>query len=129
MSDLHRNDIPRLVSRLLDDRPVRWMPPERAIGDFDGRSRALDVFNADPEEQRALLRRLRQDRPAIEQAAGGPVLVIFHTSSETRRLYPDVMAAPARAEPRFLEFDITCTRWVDSKLDDGESVPPRRAVA
>lgn len=101
MSDLHREDIPRFISRLLDNRPVRWMPPECAIGDFDGRARALEVFNADPGEQRALLRRLRHDRPAIEHAAGGPVLVIFHTSSETRRLYPDVLTGSesVRDEP------------------------------
>jgi hypothetical protein len=120
-----------LVSRLLDDRPVRWMPAERAIGDFDGCSRALEVFNADPGEQRALLRRLRQDRPRIEEAAGGPVLVIFHTSSETRRLYPDVVASsdPARAEPRFLQLDTSCTRWLDSKLEEGDIAPPRHAAA
>jgi hypothetical protein len=128
---LRRQDIPQLVSRLLDDRPVRWMPPERAIGDFDGRTRALEVFNADPGEQRALLRRLRHDRPAIEQAAGGPVLVIFHTSSETHRLYSDVMAAsdPARVEPRFLQLDATYTRWLDNDMHEGQIGPQRRTAA
>lgn len=130
MSTLRREDVPHVVSQLLDSRPVRWVPPERVLGDYDGRSRTLEVFNADPKEQRQLLRRLRPERPAIEQAAGGPVIVIFHTRKETRRLYGGVLpdSGAASEEPTFLELPATPApdQWVDTEVRIGQVAAPRR---
>lgn len=94
---LTREQIPDRVSDLLEGRPTRWMPGSRAVGDYDGRERTLEVFEADPREQLDLLRRLRGVRPEIEQAIGGPLVVLFHTSAETQRLYPEVRVERYRA--------------------------------
>jgi hypothetical protein len=88
--DRNRDRIASLVSTLLNGRPTRWTPPERLVGDYDGRENSLEVFDALAGEQRYLLRRLRPFRREIEQEIGGPLIVIFHTPSETARLYPDV---------------------------------------
>jgi hypothetical protein len=87
---LTRDEIPDRISELLDGRPTRWTPAERLLGDYDGRERTLDVFDAHAVEQRSLLRQLRPLRGAIEQVIGGPLIVLFHTPRETRRLYPNV---------------------------------------
>jgi hypothetical protein len=71
------------------------------MGDYDGRDRTLEVFNADSGEQRDLLRRLRPIRSELEPIVGGSVIVIFHTRSESARLYGEFIAshdgAPLRA--------------------------------
>jgi hypothetical protein len=71
------------------------------MGDYDGRERTLEVFNADSGEQRDILRRLRPIRSEIEPIVGGAVIVIFHTRNESARLYADFIAshhgAPLRA--------------------------------
>ncbi|HEY3356164.1 MAG TPA: hypothetical protein VGQ83_23130 [Polyangia bacterium] len=79
------------VARLLEGRPVRWASPAPA-GDYEGRERTLEVFLADAAEQRPLLRLLRPLRPKLEAAAGGPIIVVFHTWAETFRLYPEVVS-------------------------------------
>jgi hypothetical protein len=65
---LTREQVPDRVSDLLEGRPTHWIPGSRAVGDYDGRERTLEVFEADPREQLDLLRRLRELRPDIEQA-------------------------------------------------------------
>lgn len=75
------------VSALLDGRPVRWAVTQ--FGDYDGRERTLEVFNADAKEQLDLLRRLRPWRVELEATAGGPVVLVFHTRKESARLYSD----------------------------------------
>jgi len=67
-------------------RAVRWATP---VGDYDGRERTLDVFNADPRDQLILLKRFSAVRAEIEASpdVAGPVVVIFHTTSETARLH------------------------------------------
>ena len=94
---LTREQVPDRVSDLLEGRPTRWVPSAMAVGDYDGRERTLEVFEADAREQRALLRRLRDVRPDLERAIGGPLVILFHTSSETQRLYPQVRAERYRA--------------------------------
>jgi hypothetical protein len=87
---LTRETIPSLVSEVFGGRPTRWTSRDRLVGDFDGRERTLDIFDASAGEQLALLRRLRPLRQEIEELIGGPLLVIFHTPKETARLYPEV---------------------------------------
>lgn len=89
--------VPDRVSDLFDGRPTRWGPSSTAVGDYDGRERTLEVFDADAGEQRALLRRLRDMRPDLERAIGGPLVIVFHTTSETNRLYPEIRAERYRA--------------------------------
>jgi len=90
---LDRRAIPARVSSLLDGRPVRWGQP---LGDYDGRERTLEIFDADAGEQRGLLRRLRHVRAELDEAAGGPLVMVFHTRTESRRLYADVIDAWSR---------------------------------
>jgi hypothetical protein len=82
-----RHDLMRRLSDSLSGRPVRWA--KHVVGDYDGRDRTLEVFNADPAEQGDLYRRLRPLRKEMEALAGGPVIVIFHTRAESARLYSD----------------------------------------
>ena len=86
MTDIEARErlIPQ-IREVFEGRVARWSAPSPC--DYDGRERALDVFDADAAEQRDLLRRFRAIRPAVEAAAGGPVIVIFHTRKETARLY------------------------------------------
>jgi len=86
-----RAAVPAKVSRLFGGRPARWAVG--VIGDYDGRERTLDVFLADAADQLELLRLLRPSRAEFERVAGGPIIVIFHTRAETKRLYPE-MAMP-----------------------------------
>src|SRR3954469_3993633 len=83
--------LPRL-REVFDGRPVDWAGP-RAVGDYEGRERTLDVFNADARDQLELLTRFRAVRPEIEAALGGPIIVLFHTPAETIRLYPEIRSS------------------------------------
>ena len=87
MSATDRDALALRASETLDGRPVRWA--KNVIGDYDGRDRTLEVFNADPREQRELLRRFRPLRKEMETALGGAVIVILHTREESARLYSD----------------------------------------
>lgn len=78
--------LPRL-REAFGGRAVAWAKATTTVGDYDGRERTLDVFNADAREQLDLLTRFRALRPGVEAALGGPVVVIFHTTVETARLY------------------------------------------
>jgi len=89
---LSRKDVPWHVA-LAVGRRVCWAPPERAVGDYDGRERTLEIFMVDAREQRELMRSLRALRTEIETAAGGPIVVVFHTVAETTRLYPEMLQA------------------------------------
>ena len=82
-----RDDLARRISGLLRGRPVRWA--KHPLGDYDGRDRTLEVFNADAGEHRELFRAMRPIRQEMEAVAGGPVIVIFHTRAESARLYSD----------------------------------------
>jgi hypothetical protein len=135
---MNRDDIAKQVSMLLGDRPVRWLPRERLLVDFDGSSRTLEVFNADPGEQRALLRVLRPHRAALETAASGPIVVIFHTTSETQRLYGEFLAQSARSniEPRIIDWvegpphraRVLSPPLRDRNVSEGEVAPQRRVA-
>jgi hypothetical protein len=87
-----RDEFVQRISDLLGGRPVRWA--QDVVGDYDGRERTLEVFNADLGEQDDLFRRLRPVRKEMELFARGPVIVIFHTRSESARLYSDVPDRP-----------------------------------
>ena len=81
------------VTELIDQRPVRWADPDQFIGDFDGRERTLEIFNADAAEQRELLRRMRPIQEELEAVAGGPVVTVFHTRAESVRLHQRFVSA------------------------------------
>ena len=92
-----REQILMHVTELLDGRPVRWADASQFIGDYDGRDRTLEVFNADASEQRELLRRMRPIREELEAVAGGPVVTIFHTRAESVRLHSGFVTAHEEA--------------------------------
>jgi hypothetical protein len=91
-----RDDLVGRISDLLSGRPVRWA--RNVLGDYDGRDRTLEVFNADANEQRELFRALRPIRKEMEAIAGGSVIVIFHTRAESARLYSDFVQQALLAE-------------------------------
>lgn len=80
--------LPRL-REVFEGRGVVW--DDRLVGvGVAGARHHLSVFNADAHDQRPLLARFRALRPEIEADLGGPVVVIFHTTTETERLYAGV---------------------------------------
>ncbi|WP_266215141.1 hypothetical protein [Paraliomyxa miuraensis] len=80
--------------------------------DFDGRDRTLEVFDADAHEQRDLLRRLRPVRSQLDETAGGPLVIVFHTRAESRRLYADVVDGWYRKVLAEL-----VAQWIDERAD------------
>jgi hypothetical protein len=94
-----REQLARKISFLMGERPVRWADQRRFLGDYDGRDRTLEVFNADPLEQRDLVRRMRPLRHELEEVAEGPVVIIFHTRSESARLYSEFVTAHEETAP------------------------------
>lgn len=78
--------LPRL-REVFGGRRVRW--DDNPIGDYDGRENTLHVFDADAREQLALLTAWREMKGEIEAAIGAPIVIIFHTRAETKRLYSE----------------------------------------
>ena len=93
---MRRERVPFFVSGIFDWRPVRWATP---VGDYDGRDRTLHVFNADLRDQRRLLVELDHKRKELEDAAGGPIIIIFHSVNQTAERYGDF----ARSFPKPLK--------------------------
>jgi hypothetical protein len=125
---MKREVVPLVVSGIVDGRPVRWAPAERLVGDYDGRERTLQVFNADACDQRRLRDAIDERRVPIEEAAGGPLVIIFHSRKQSveryadfvkNYWYPRVVDAPRELAPSLEEY-------VDSDEDAG---PHRRRVA
>lgn len=70
-----------------------WLPHLRAV--FAGRStrwaeNPSGAYNGP--DQLQLLHQFRVVRSDVEATAGGPVIVLFHTTKETARLYAAVVA-------------------------------------
>jgi hypothetical protein len=89
--------LPRL-REIFGGRTVIWAT--NPVGDYDGRERTLEVFNADPSDQRPLLHQFRDVRSEVEAVVGGPVIVMFHTTKETRRLYAKIVACDLEARAK-----------------------------
>jgi len=104
----NKGDILQMLSKLLDNRPIRWA--ESTIGGYDGCERTLEVFNTDAAEQLELIRKIRQ-------RVDSSLVVIFHTRAETTRLYRD-----------FVQEWNNKVRWVDQEVELGESKPHRKEV-
>jgi hypothetical protein len=123
---MDRSEVPALVSTLVALRPVRWAPHELAVGDYDGRERTLEIFNAAAPDQLKLLRELRAVRAELAQAAGGPVVFIFHTPQESQRLYTEFLAKypPIEAEVGPLRAGGS----LDQPVKVDEARPHRRAA-
>lgn len=88
---MKREEVPSVVSRRLGGRPVRWASRDSFVGGFEGRERVLEVFEADATDQLVLRHALADLRDMLKEAAGGPLLIIFHTTAESHRLYPDFL--------------------------------------
>lgn len=75
------DDVPMLIA-LLIERPVRWA---KMVGDYDGRERTLEVFNADAADQRRLLGCINRSKDQLVALAGGPLTIIFHSTRQSAR--------------------------------------------
>jgi hypothetical protein len=125
--NIARKDIPLVVSNLLDGRPTRWA--SSAVGNYDGRERTLEVFEADASEQLALLRELRSVRAELRAVADGPLVIVFHTRAESERLYKDfVQAWRQRTDVNPRPPHRVSPRWVDVDVREGQAIAPRRAA-
>lgn len=116
-------EVVQRVSSLLGGRPVQWAPAERLVGDYEGRQRTLEVFDAEAGEQRQLLRDLRPVRAEIERLIGGPLIVIFHTPEESERLYPAVASGR-----RNRELAAQVTAWMTSDSPGEPTYDPTRSL-
>ncbi len=121
---MNREHVPFFVSRLVEGRPVRWVPPERLVGDYDGRERTLQVFNADPTDQSRLRRMIAAHRAELQSAAGGPLVIIFHSRKQSAerhgefiRAFPTPVAPHATVPP------------VEECVDEADESGPHRRVA
>ena len=129
-----RGELIRSLSDALSGRLVRWPEPGEVVGDYEGRDRTLEVFNADAADQRSLLRKMRPLRPRLGAAAGGPEIVIFHTRGESARLYAefigralqdDALVDTAVAIAPSLEIDALA---LDVEVAKGSNQLPRKAA-
>jgi hypothetical protein len=123
---MKREDVPGFVSRLTEDRPVRWAPPNRLFGDYDGRDRTLDVFNADAKEQRRLLEAIYRERASLEQAAGGPFIVVFHSRKQSTERNGQFVESWVRLVPAEEIRPLADAKLVD---EADESGPHRKFAA
>lgn len=126
---MQRDEVPTFVSGLLGNRPVRWS--SQAIASYDGQDRALEVFEADASEQRELLRALRPVRAELQGAAGGPLVIVFHTRAESERLHAEfVRGWRAQVRQKPIPFRLACPPppWVDVDVREGQVRPPRRVA-
>ncbi len=123
---MKREQVPGFVSRIVGRRPVRWLPPERLVGDYDGRDGTLQVFEADARDQRHLLEIIDQHRAMLEEAAGGPLVVIFHSVRQSKERYGDVLRSFFKpiAAPR--DVVLPAEKCVDAEESNG---PHRRVAA
>ena len=106
--------LPRLRD-VFHGRPVRWAAPKHTVGDYEGRDRTLEVFNADAKDQRELLANLRSIRAELEAVAGGPIILIFHTTKESARLHADFVQATLQQEA--LENKTAAEQVLPSELE------------
>lgn len=90
MNQLRRENVPALASYIFE-RPVRWASQSSYAGRYDGHENTLEVFNVNATDQLSMLRKIRPERATLEAAAGGPLVVVFHTEERTRRFYQDVL--------------------------------------
>jgi hypothetical protein len=120
---MNRDRVPFFVSRILAWRPVRWATP---VGDYDGRERTLEVFNADLRDQRRLLVEIDKHRQTLAEAAGGPLIVIFHSVKQTEDRYGEFARSFPRPLPRPTQaIAPPPERCVDVQDENG---PHRRAA-
>jgi hypothetical protein len=87
---MNRASIPFVVSSLIDGRPVRW---GRSVFHYDGCDRTLQVFNADVQDQLELRKRIDTRREELQEAAGGPLVIIFHSVKQSAERYGDFIAS------------------------------------
>jgi hypothetical protein len=77
-----RDEVVSAVREVVDGRHVRWRSPGGVY--FDGAERTLEIYDVEARDQLVLLKGLREMRTAIDDAAGGPVVYIFYTPSQSR---------------------------------------------
>ena len=90
-----RSQIPRLISSKLDGRPARWVPAGRLVGDFNGRDRTIEVFNAEVPDRMSLLEKLEGDLGEIEEVLGAPLVVLYFTRAQTEVYAPEMVSFPS----------------------------------
>lgn len=122
---MNRERIPFVVSRLVGGRPVRWVPSERLVGDYDGRERTLQIFNADVKDQRRLLDVVDAARGPLQEAAGGPLVIIFHSTKQSAERHGDFV----RTFPRPIPAPRAAAPPVDQCVDEADESGPHRRVA
>lgn len=81
---MKHSDVPSILAKILN-RPARWAPTNSRIGSYDGQERTLQVFNVEAKEQPLLLDHIEPYRSSLEQAAGGPLLIIFLSTRQSLR--------------------------------------------
>ena len=84
---MSKQDIPHFISKIIK-RPVRWAKP---IGDYEGRERTIEVFNADLQDQLSLLKEINKHKDQINKIVDGPLVVVFHSVKQTKERYADLI--------------------------------------
>ena len=119
---MKRSAIPFFIARMIEWRPVRWAS---TAGDYDGRDRTIEVFDADASDQRRLLVLIRKSTRHLEEAIGGPLVVIFHSVKQTAERYNDFVSAFPR--PRIDPLPVSRGQYVDGSNENGPHRRPKAA--
>jgi len=86
----------------------------RAVGDYEGRERTLDVFDAQARDQRDLLTRFRAMRPEIERA-GAPSSCCFTRPTRPRACIPTPRGVSATTSHLELLLELIEKLWSRSQ--------------
>lgn len=116
-----------MISRLIGDRPVRWASTEHVVGDYDGRERTFEVFNADARDQRRLLGEINRAKKEIEAAAGGAFIVIFHSVTQSKERHDEFVGRFPKPLDNNLALP-SVEKCIDQKVDEGRAAPHWRAA-
>ena len=125
---MRREHVPLFVSRIIEGRPVRWAPPKRNLGDFDGRERTLQVFNADAKDQRRLLDEIDRHRAPFEEAAGGPLVVVFHSVRQSAERHAEFVDLFVRWAPKEKKASSDVAPPLQGCVDEANESGPHRRV-
>lgn len=79
-----REEVPAFVTSVLR-RDARWAEATELLVAYDGHQRTMLVFEVEAREQMQMLEAVHPHQPALEAAAGGPIVFIFFTASQTQR--------------------------------------------
>lgn len=88
------------LREVLEGRPVRWAAPKIRI-DGDTAELALEVFEADLNDQIELMSRFYDVCPLVEESLGTMIRLCFYSTQVTAQRFPNTHAKRRGSSQRF----------------------------